>query len=91
MPYQDPTPATHTPSTAGDTDSRVVSFRWPGKPALSTGACFAYAFSLGGVLVTGRISDPTRAWQLVVLAVTSMACGAILTITQRTRRRSVGS
>lgn len=27
MPDQDPTPATHTPSTAGDTDSRVVSFR----------------------------------------------------------------
>ncbi|MFF7929075.1 hypothetical protein ACFZDP_49990 [Streptomyces mirabilis] len=91
MPDQDPTPATHTPSTTDDTydtESRIVSFRWPSKPALSTGACFTYAFSLGGLLATGRISDPTRAWQLVVLAVTSMTCGAILALTQRTRRRS---
>ncbi|MFC9759212.1 hypothetical protein [Streptomyces sp. NPDC056921] len=89
MSDQDPTPATHTPSTTGDTESRIVSFRWPSRPTLSTGTCFTYAFSLGGVLATGRISDPTRAWQLVVLAVTSMACGAILAITQRTRRHSV--
>ncbi|MGW4984568.1 hypothetical protein [Streptomyces mirabilis] len=81
MPDQDPTPATHTPNTTDDTESRIVSFRWPGKPALSTGACFTYAFTLGGLLATGRISDPTRAWQLVVLAVTSMTCGAILAIT----------
>ncbi|MFF0043607.1 hypothetical protein ACFYRG_46895 [Streptomyces mirabilis] len=93
MPDQDPTPATHTPNTTNDTydtESRIVSFRWPSKPALSTGACFTYAFSLGGLLATGRISDPTRAWQLVVLAVTSMTCGAILAITQRTHRRSGG-
>ncbi|MFH9967853.1 hypothetical protein ACH4PR_41965 [Streptomyces mirabilis] len=93
MPDQDPTPATHTPSTTDDTydtESRIVSFRWPSKPTLSTGACFTYAFSLGGLLATGRISDPTRAWQLVVLAVTSMTCGAILALTQRTHRRSGG-
>ncbi|MET7780062.1 hypothetical protein ABZT28_30630 [Streptomyces sp. NPDC005388] len=91
MPDQNPTPATHTPNTTDDThdtESRIVSFRWPSKPALSTGACFTYAFSLGGLLATGRISDPTRAWQLVVLAVTSMTCGAILALTQRTHRRS---
>lgn len=85
MPDQDPTPATHT---TGDTENRIVSFRWPGKPTLSTGACFTYAFTLGGILATGRITDPTRAWQLVVLAVTSMACGATLAITQHTHRHS---
>ncbi|QDN96021.1 hypothetical protein FNV65_06695 [Streptomyces sp. S1A1-8] len=91
MPDQNPTPATHTPNTTDDThdtQGRIVSFRWPSKPTLSTGACFTYAFSLGGLLATGRISDPTRAWQLVVLAVTSMTCGAILALTQRTRRNS---
>ena len=88
MPDQGPTPATHTPHPTRDTESRIVSFRWPGKPTLSTGACFTYAFSLGGTLATGRISDPTRTWQLVVLAVTAMACGTILAITQRTLRHS---
>ncbi|MCX4461205.1 hypothetical protein OOK58_00515 [Streptomyces sp. NBC_01728] len=91
MPNQNPTPATHTPNTTDDThdtESRIVSFRWPSKPTLSTGACFTYAFSLGGLLTTGRVSDPTRAWQLVVLAVTSMTCGAILALTQHTRRHS---
>ncbi|WP_329543365.1 hypothetical protein OG548_45800 [Streptomyces sp. NBC_01356] len=91
MPDQDPTPATHAPSTTVDTQSRIVSFRWPGKPTLSTGACFTYAFILGGMLATGRITDPTRAWQLVVLAVTSMTCGTLLAITQRTHRPSAGS
>jgi hypothetical protein len=91
MPDQDPTPATHTPHTTGDTESRIVSFRWPGKPTLSTGACFTYAFTLGGMLATGRISDPTQAWQLVVLAVTSMTCGATLAITQHTHRHSADS
>jgi hypothetical protein len=86
MPDQNPTPHAQTPHDPGDTEARIVSFPWPRKLGVSSGACFTFAFTIGGTIASGHIDDPTRAWQLVILAVASMTCGAALAITQRPRQ-----